>query len=88
MGRTGFVAQSEKVVLGAAVSSVPTGLSAYQLLIDVAKIGEVACPKDIFDSEEPVTTMIVGHDKRVIMGPGRGKKLLGLVALVLDGEAE
>ncbi|KNB09122.1 hypothetical protein FOXG_09764 [Fusarium oxysporum f. sp. lycopersici 4287] len=32
----------------------------------------------------PKTTMIMGHDRRVIMGPGRNSKLYGIVALVPD----
>lgn len=71
-------------VLGEAVDSVPTGLSAYRLLIEADKLKDISMPAEILDPKQCNTTMIIGHDKRVIMGPGRGNKLFGIVALVPD----
>jgi salicylate hydroxylase len=34
---------------------------------------------------EPFTSMIVAHDGRLIMGPGRQGEVYGIVALVPDG---
>jgi salicylate hydroxylase len=42
----------------------------------------------VFDLKRSATTMIVGHDKRVIMGPGRGGEMFGLVCLVPDPNPE
>lgn len=39
------------------------------------------------DLENPYTTMIVGKDRRILMGPVRGGEELTIIALVPDGEA-
>jgi len=64
--------------------AMPTGLSAYRILVETARLPKLDVPEDIFDLKRSATTMIVGHDKRVIMGPGRGGEMFGLVCLVPD----
>ncbi|KAJ9621713.1 hypothetical protein H2203_007202 [Taxawa tesnikishii (nom. ined.)] len=64
--------------------AIPTGLSAYRILVETAKLPKLDVSEDIFDLKRSATTMIVGHDKRVIMGPGRGGEMFGLVCLVPD----
>ncbi|KAH6692560.1 hypothetical protein F5X68DRAFT_220692 [Plectosphaerella plurivora] len=63
---------------------IPTGISAYRILIPTETLADLALPSDVVDLKDPVTTMIVGHDRRVIMGPGRDGKVFGVVALVPD----
>lgn len=84
IGADGIRSVVRESVLQSSVQSLPTGLSAYRLLIPVAKLENLSVSKEIFDPERAVSTMIIGHDKRIIMGPGRGKKLFGLTALVPD----
>ncbi|KAI4724513.1 monooxygenase [Aureobasidium sp. EXF-10728] len=64
--------------------AIPTGLSAYRILVETDKLPRLDVPEDVFDLKRSATTMIVGHDKRVIMGPGRGGEMFGLVCLVPD----
>ncbi|KAI4715904.1 monooxygenase [Aureobasidium sp. EXF-10727] len=64
--------------------AIPTGLSAYRILVETDKLPKLDVPEDVFDLKRSATTMIVGHDKRVIMGPGRGGEMFGLVCLVPD----
>jgi salicylate hydroxylase len=84
IGADGIRSALRESILGDRVDSVPTGLSAYRALVDIDKIDSLDCDKNVFDPQKPVTTMIVGHDRRIIMGPGRGSKILGMVALVPD----
>ncbi|KAE8325076.1 hypothetical protein BDV39DRAFT_216772 [Aspergillus sergii] len=85
VGADGIRSAIRNSVLGRPVSSVPTGLSAYRILIDSSTIpAELPVPKDIFDIRRPATTMIMGHDRRVVCGPGRGFEKLGIVALLPD----
>lgn len=64
---------------------LPTGLSAYRLLIPASNLPIDELPADLLQLSNPAaTTMIVGPDRRIIMGPGRGGKILGVVALVPD----
>ncbi|KAK5062634.1 hypothetical protein LTR84_004707 [Exophiala bonariae] len=84
VGADGIRSVVRDSVLESSVQPVPTGLSAYRLLIPTEKLKDLEVDKDIFDPEKPITTMIVGHGSRVVMGPGRGNKLFGIVALVPD----
>ncbi|KAH0283466.1 monooxygenase [Aureobasidium namibiae CBS 147.97] len=68
--------------------AIPTGLSAYRVLVETDKLPKLDVSEDVFDLKRSATTMIVGHDKRVIMGPGRGGEMFGLVCLVPDPNPE
>ncbi|KAL9096134.1 MAG: hypothetical protein Q9165_001657 [Trypethelium subeluteriae] len=72
------------IVTGKTSSAIPTGLSAYRLLIDRTMLQDLSYAHDVFDPSQSVTTMIIGHDKRLVMSPGRGHKLIGIVAIVPD----
>jgi salicylate hydroxylase len=88
IGADGIKSVIRKCVVGEERTAQPTGLSAYRMLIPAAKLPIKEIPEGILRMEDPAaTTMIVGKDKRVIMGPGRGGKLLGIVALVPDEPA-
>ena len=50
---------------------------------DIENIPEL---QQIMDFENPYTTIIVGHDRRILMGPARNGEVLTLVALVPDGK--
>lgn len=89
VGADGIKSMIRNVVVGEEMKPQPTGLSAYRLLIPASDIPLDEIPPGALRMEDPVgTSMIVGHDKRVIMGPGRGGKLLGIVALVPDESTE
>ncbi|KAJ5810715.1 uncharacterized protein N7503_002933 [Penicillium pulvis] len=64
---------------------MPTGLSAYRLMIPtnaLEKYEPEFCSK--INHWDPFTSMIVAHDCRLIMGPGRQGEVYGVVALVAD----
>ncbi|KXJ86476.1 hypothetical protein Micbo1qcDRAFT_219530 [Microdochium bolleyi] len=85
VGADGIRSAIRQHVIGEQRDSVPTGLSAYRLLLKTADLADLTTlPADIVDIKDPVTTMIVGPDKRIIMGPGRDGELYGVVALVPD----
>ncbi|KAK7911832.1 hypothetical protein PG985_014313 [Apiospora marii] len=88
IGADGIHSAIRTAVLGEERSAIPTGISAYRLLIPIENLKNLDLPDNLIDTSgsatEGSTTMIMGHDKRVIMGPGRGGKVFGVVALVPD----
>jgi salicylate hydroxylase len=54
------------------------------MLVPVELLSGIDVPKEVLDPASPVTTMVVGADRRVIMGPGRDGTVFGIVALVPD----
>ncbi|KAF1347496.1 hypothetical protein BDV97DRAFT_299425, partial [Delphinella strobiligena] len=63
---------------------LPTGISAYRLHVDAENIVDLDVSSDIFDVRQQATTLMMGHDRRVMLGPARVGKMLGLVAMVPD----
>jgi salicylate hydroxylase len=84
IGADGIHSVLRQAVVGVPREAIPTGTSAYRMLLPAECLSGLDVPKDILDLAKPVTTMIVGHDRRIIMGPGRGAKVFGVVALVPD----
>jgi len=84
IGADGIHSVVREPVVGEPREAIPTGTSAYRMLIPAESLAGLEIPKDVLDLAKPVTTMVVGHDRRVIMGPGRGGKVFGIVALVPD----
>ncbi|RMJ16516.1 hypothetical protein CDV36_003826 [Fusarium kuroshium] len=84
IGADGIHSVVRTAVLGEEKGALPTGTSAYRMLIPIEKLEGASTPEKLLNSHDPYTTMIMGHDRRVIMGPGRGGKLYGIVALVPD----
>lgn len=62
----------------------PTGISAYRILLETTDLDSCESLNAVLNPRDPVTTMVVGHDKRIIMGPGRDGTVFGIVALVPD----
>ncbi|KAL1861643.1 hypothetical protein Daus18300_008759 [Diaporthe australafricana] len=89
IGADGIKSVIRNIVVGEEKMAQPTGLSAYRMLIPASKLPLEKIPDGILRMQDPAaTTMLVGQDKRVIMGPGRAGKLLGIVALVPDEATE
>ncbi|KAM0559953.1 hypothetical protein ACHAPJ_003905 [Fusarium lateritium] len=84
IGADGIHSVVRTAVMGEERGALPTGTSAYRMLIPIENLEKISLPKNFLDPHDPKTTMIMGHDRRVIMGPGRGNKLFGIVALVPD----
>ena len=76
-------------VVGQKVMAKPTGFSAYRLSVDTALLQEHEndfC--QILDPRKPMTTMMMAHDRRLIMGPARDGSIYSVVALVPDERAK
>ncbi|OQE24054.1 hypothetical protein PENFLA_c010G08065 [Penicillium flavigenum] len=85
VGADGIHSMLRKHVLEEAVSPMPTGHSAYRLMIPTEILEKEEpdfCAK--INPQEPFTSMIVAHNCRLIMGPGRQGEVYGVVALVPD----
>ncbi|KAJ5573302.1 hypothetical protein N7450_010286 [Penicillium hetheringtonii] len=66
-------------------SALPTGLSAYRLMISTDTLEKEEpefCSK--INPRDPFTSMMVAHNCRLVMGPGREGQVYGIVALVPD----
>ena len=85
IGADGIKSIMRSTVLNDDRGPIPTGISAYRILMPSEELRDLEGVPDIVRSSDPaVTSMVVGNDKRVIMGPGRGGELFGIVALVPD----
>ncbi|KAJ5757259.1 uncharacterized protein N7511_007441 [Penicillium nucicola] len=86
VGADGIHSVLRKHVLEEAISPMPTGHSAYRLMMPT-EILEKQEPEFCahINPREPFTSMIVAHNCRLIMGPGRQGEVYGIVALVPDG---
>ncbi|KAF5715938.1 salicylate 1-monooxygenase [Fusarium mundagurra] len=84
IGADGIHSVVRTAVVGEKRNALPTGTSAYRMLIPTENLEGLSLPSQLLDPRVPKTTMIMGHDRRVIMGPGRNSKLYGIVALVPD----
>ncbi|KAL2061984.1 hypothetical protein VTL71DRAFT_7362 [Oculimacula yallundae] len=72
------------VVDGKDVGSVRTGQAAYRMMIDASKLEGDEDIRKFLDPKEAVTTMIMGHKNRLIMGPARNGEVFSIVAMVPD----
>ena len=84
IGADGIHSAVRAAVVGEKREPLPTGTSAYRMLIPTENLKGLTLPDKVLDPADPKTTMIMGYDRRIIMGPGRGSKLYGIVALVPD----
>ncbi|KAN0122958.1 zeaxanthin epoxidase [Hyaloscypha variabilis] len=84
IGADGIHSKLRKLVTGSDTGAVPTGTSAYRIIVPTSQL--IANPgiSSFIDLKAPWTSMIMGHDRRVIMGPCREGKLFSMVCLVPD----
>ncbi|KAL3467682.1 hypothetical protein BJX64DRAFT_247200, partial [Aspergillus heterothallicus] len=74
-----------KYVLQGDITPLPTGHSAYRLMIPSSVLEEQEkefCSK--INPRSPFTSMMIAHNCRLIMGPGRQGDVFGIVAMVPD----
>lgn len=86
IGADGIHSVIRDAVVPNTTGPIPTGLSAYRMLMPIDSLRDINLPSHVFNPADPLTTMIVGHDRRIIMGPARDGTVLGIVALVPDKE--
>ncbi|KAK7539658.1 uncharacterized protein J3D65DRAFT_550899 [Phyllosticta citribraziliensis] len=83
VGADGIHSKLRTFVLGNTQNAIPTGVSAYRLMIPIEKLqgGEFASK---INPADPFTSMMMGYDRRLVMGPCRGTEDYAIVALVPD----
>ncbi|KAJ5536257.1 hypothetical protein N7513_009443 [Penicillium frequentans] len=85
IGADGIHSVLRKSVIEDEPAAMPTGSSAYRLMIPSEVLEEQEpqfCTK--INPRDPYTSMIVGHSCRLVMGPGRRGDMYGVVAMVPD----
>ncbi|KAJ4350334.1 uncharacterized protein N0V89_008955 [Didymosphaeria variabile] len=88
VGADGIKSALRKDVLGHEVQALPTGFSAYRLVLSSSDLEQDKDFRDVIDPRSSFTSMVMGHDRRMIMGPARDGDLYSVVALVPDQRAE
>lgn len=85
IGADGIHSVLRGLVVNETVPIVPTGLSAYRLMVPSARL-EQKLPEfcERINPREPFTSMVMAHDCRLIMGPAREGEVYSLVGLVPD----
>ncbi|KEF52429.1 uncharacterized protein A1O9_11670 [Exophiala aquamarina CBS 119918] len=80
----GIKSTIREAVLGDRVDPMPTGHSAYRIVIPMDEIASSQAFTDVLNPQESFTTMVLGHDKRLIMGPARNSSIYSIVAMIPD----
>ncbi|KAH8425122.1 uncharacterized protein LDX57_002871 [Aspergillus melleus] len=83
IGADGIKSSLRKAVLGEDVEAKRTGLSAYRMMVPTEELQKTDFA-DVIDPCRACTTMVMGMDRRLIMGPARNGSIYGVVALVPD----
>lgn len=74
-----------KAVLGRDVKAIPTGFSAYRMMIPNDVLATEAPEfSALLEPTQPYTTMMMAHSCRLIMGPAREGSVYSIVGLVPD----
>ncbi|CAK7236330.1 hypothetical protein SEUCBS140593_009584 [Sporothrix eucalyptigena] len=80
----GIHSNLRKCVTGTHTEATPTGISAYRIVVPTETLKQDPDITNAFDPAETWTSMVMGFDRRVIMGPCREGSLFSVVALVPD----
>lgn len=88
IGADGIKSTLRQHVLGHEVQGLPTGLSAYRLMLPSFELEKDEAFRSVINPREPVTSMIFAHDRRMIMSPARDGNMYSIVALVPDKSSE
>ncbi|KAJ5370505.1 uncharacterized protein N7496_006597 [Penicillium cataractarum] len=84
IGADGIKSRIREFICGDKIDAMPTGISAYRFLIPMEKIeAETEFTRHINPRDE-FTTMVLCHDRRLVMGPIRHGESFSVVALVPD----
>ena len=84
IGADGIHSKLREYVTGSDIGAVPTGTSAYRIIVPTSQLMENPQISSVIDLKKPWTSMVIGHDRRVIMGPCRDGKLFSMACLVPD----
>ncbi|RAL14419.1 2-polyprenyl-6-methoxyphenol hydroxylase [Aspergillus homomorphus CBS 101889] len=88
IGADGIKSVMRRAVLESSKTGIneplPTGLCAYRMMVPTADLVREPAFAAVIDPRLPKTTMVIGGDRRLIMGPARRGSIYGVVALVPD----
>ncbi|KAF9888871.1 hypothetical protein FE257_008240 [Aspergillus nanangensis] len=84
IGADGIKSTLRTAVLGKEIDALPTGLSAYRMMIPTTKLLQESEFVSVISPEKSCTTMVMGQDRRLVMSPARNGSIYGVVALVPD----
>lgn len=84
IGADGIHSVIREFVAGKRHDPMPTGISAVRALVPTSELLSVDAISAVLDVREPVTTMIIGHDRRIVMSPARDGQIFGAILLVPD----
>lgn len=84
VGADGIKSMLRKSVLGKEVKALRTGHSAYRIMVPTAELEKEQEFTNVINPRESKTTMVIGYDRRLIMGPAREGTVYSVVALVPD----
>lgn len=84
IGADGIRSAVRSAVVQADAPALPTGLSAFRTLIPMDDLRDIRGLPEGVQLGQDQTLMIVGRDRRLVMGPSRSGTVLGVVGLVPD----
>ncbi|KAL2857236.1 hypothetical protein BJY01DRAFT_136914 [Aspergillus pseudoustus] len=84
IGADGIKSAIREYVVGEEVLARPTGFSAYRMMIPTEELAQQENFTKVIDPRRGCTTMVIGRDRRLIMGPARNGTIYSIVALVPD----
>jgi salicylate hydroxylase len=84
VGADGIKSVIRPAILGKDVAVLPTGHSAYRMIIPMEQLLKEEEFVKFVDPRRSVTTMVFGHEQRLIMGPARSSTIYSIVAMVPD----
>ena len=84
IGADGIKSSIRQSVLSHDIAPQRTGHSAYRMVIPTSSLLERSDFTSVIDPLKSYTTMVIGHDKRLIMGPARNSSIYSIVAMVPD----
>ena len=86
IGADGIRSRVRTSVLAREVEPRTTGVAAYRMMIKASTIDGDSEIAKFLDPRDSCTTMVVGCDCRLIMGPARNGEVYSIVAMVPDGQ--
>jgi salicylate hydroxylase len=85
IGADGIKSVIRDSILGTKTPALRTGHSAYRMVLPVDKLlSDCKAFCDVVDPRAPYTTMVMAHNRRMIMGPSRNGSVYSIVAMVPD----
>lgn len=86
IGADGIRSRVRTSVLRKEIEPATTGVAAYRMMIKTSDIEGDSDIARFLDPRDSCTTMVMGHECRLIMGPARNGEVYSIVAMVPNGK--